>query len=93
MTWAFLVVSESFRHPGHTLIPTGKGGGGMELLLVGAGLWLSAVTGFFPVRRAGLVLRDVLIRVSTRFSCKMHIDFDEANAALVKGFTLGRIIR
>ena len=40
-----------------------------------------------------VVLRDVLIRVSTRFSCKMHIDFDEANAALVKGFTLGRIIR
>ncbi len=60
MTWAFLVVSESFRHPGHTLIPTGKGGGGMELLLVGAGLWLSAVTGFFPVRRAGLVLRCTL---------------------------------
>lgn len=40
-----------------------------------------------------VVLRDVLIRVSTRFSCKMHIDFDEANAALVKGFTLGRILR
>ena len=32
----------------------------MELLLVGAGLWLSAVTGFFPVRRAGLVLRCTL---------------------------------
>ena len=40
-----------------------------------------------------VVLRDVLIRVSTQFSCKMHIDFDEANAALVKGFTLGRILR
>ena len=27
------------------------------------------------------------------FSCKMHIDVDEANAALVSGFTLGKIIR
>lgn len=36
---------------------------------------------------------DVIIRVSKDFSCKMHIDFDEANAAFVKGFTLGKIIR
>ncbi len=35
---------------------------------------------------------DVIIRVSEKFRCKMHIDFDEANAALVSGFTLGRII-
>lgn len=35
---------------------------------------------------------DVLIRVSEKSRCKMHIDFDEANAALVKGFTLGRIL-
>ena len=40
-----------------------------------------------------VVFRDVIIRVSTEFSCKMHIDFDEANAAMVKGFTLGKIIR
>ena len=40
-----------------------------------------------------IVFRDVLIRVSTEYSCKMHIDFDEANAAMVKGFTLGKIIR
>lgn len=40
-----------------------------------------------------IVFRDVIIRVSTEFSCKMHIDFDEANAAMVKGFTLGKIIR
>lgn len=40
-----------------------------------------------------VVFEDVIIRVSTEFSCKMHIDFDEANAAMVKGFTLGRIIR
>ena len=32
-------------------------------------------------------------RVSKNFSCRMHIDFDEANAASVSGFTLGRIIR
>jgi len=40
-----------------------------------------------------LTFNDVIIRVSPEFSCKMHIDFDEANAAAVKGFTLGRIIR
>jgi len=40
-----------------------------------------------------VIFEDVIIRVSKQFSCKMHIDFDEANAAAVHGFTLGRIIR
>lgn len=41
-----------------------------------------------PVR-----FEDVLVRVS-RTSCdRMHIDFDEANAALVNGFTLGHVVR
>lgn len=40
-----------------------------------------------------LVYRDVLIRVSDKAACRMHIDFDEANAALVSGFTLGRIVK
>ncbi len=40
-----------------------------------------------------VTFRDVIIRVSSKFSCRMHIDFDEANAALVSGFTLGRIIK
>lgn len=40
-----------------------------------------------------VTFRDVIIRVSDKFSCKMHIDFDEANAALVSGFTLGKIIK
>lgn len=35
---------------------------------------------------------DVIIRVSPAFNFKMHIDVDEANAASVKGFTLGKII-
>lgn len=35
---------------------------------------------------------DVIIRVSPAFNFKMHIDFDEANAASVRGFTLGKII-
>lgn len=43
--------------------------------------------------RAAVIFQDVIIRVSTEFSCKMHIDVDEANAALVSGFTLGKIIR
>ena len=40
-----------------------------------------------------VIFQDVIIRVSTEFSCKMHIDVDEANAALVSGLTLGKIIR
>lgn len=39
-----------------------------------------------------LIYNDVLIRVHPSFRTRMHIDFDEANAALVEGFTLGRII-
>ena len=35
---------------------------------------------------------DVIIRVSDAFNFRMHIDFDEANAASVSGFTLGKII-
>ncbi|MCQ2401246.1 MAG: phosphate propanoyltransferase [Lachnospiraceae bacterium] len=40
-----------------------------------------------------VTFEDVVIRVSDKFRFKMHIDFDEANAAMVKGFTLGRIIK
>lgn len=39
-----------------------------------------------------VTFQDVIIRVSQKSRCKMHIDFDEANAALVQGFTLGRIL-
>lgn len=35
----------------------------------------------------------VLIRVSPNFRNRMHVDFDEANAANVQGFTLGKILR
>ena len=38
-----------------------------------------------------VTFEDVVVRVSDKFSCRMHIDFDEANAAFVDGFTLGRI--
>lgn len=40
-----------------------------------------------------VVFKDVIVRVSDQFRCKMHIDFDEANAAMISGFTLGKIIR
>lgn len=40
-----------------------------------------------------VVIKNVIIRVSEKSRSRMHIDFDEANAALVNGFTLGRIIR
>ncbi len=36
---------------------------------------------------------DVIIRISENYRTRMHIDVDEANAALVGGFTLGRIIK
>ena len=36
---------------------------------------------------------NVVIRVSDQFRYKMHIDFDEANAAQVSGFTLGKILK
>ena len=39
-----------------------------------------------------IIYRDVVIRISEKFRTRMHIDFDEANAALISGFTLGRII-
>lgn len=40
-----------------------------------------------------LIFQDVLIRVSDQFCTRMHIDFDEANAAGVTGFVLGKIIK
>ena len=39
-----------------------------------------------------VTFEDVIIRVSDVFTFRMHIDFDEANAASVSGFTLGKII-
>jgi len=36
---------------------------------------------------------DVTVRVSSTSCDRMHIDFDEANAALVNGFTLGHVVR
>jgi len=41
-----------------------------------------------PVR-----FEDVIVRVSKTSCNRMHIDFDEANAALVNGFTLGHVVR
>ena len=40
-----------------------------------------------------VTFEDVIIRVSDDFNFRMHIDFDEANAASVRGFTLGQIVR
>ncbi|MEG2038930.1 MAG: phosphate propanoyltransferase [Oscillospiraceae bacterium] len=39
-----------------------------------------------------VIYKDVLVRVSDKFSYRMHIDFDEANCAAVGKFTLGRIL-
>lgn len=39
-----------------------------------------------------LLFPDVRIRVSSSSGDRMHIDFDEANAGGVKGFTMGQII-
>lgn len=40
-----------------------------------------------------LMLRDVVVRVDESFRLRMHVDSDEANAAEVKGFVLGKIIK
>jgi putative phosphotransacetylase len=40
-----------------------------------------------------VIYKNVIIRISNKGRNRMHIDFDEANAASVKGFTLGRIIK
>ena len=45
-----------------------------------------------PQVAAKLELQDKE-RVSVQFRYKMHIDFDEANAAQVSGFTLGKILK
>ena len=38
-----------------------------------------------------LILKNVVVRINSNFRYRMHIDFDEANAAMVSGFTLGKI--
>lgn len=43
--------------------------------------------------RRPVIFEDVVIRVNEQFRFRMHIDFDEANAAGINGFTLGRIMR
>ncbi len=40
-----------------------------------------------------VIFRNVIIRVSDQFRFRMHIDFDEANAANVSGFVFGKIIK
>lgn len=39
-----------------------------------------------------IIFQNVLIRVSSSFRDRMHIDYDEANAGGVEGLTLGQII-
>lgn len=40
-----------------------------------------------------LVFEDTVIRVSPKFRTRMHVDVDEAGAAHIAGFALGRIIK
>lgn len=40
-----------------------------------------------------VIFRNVIIRVSNNFRFRMHIDFDEANAAEISGFVFGKIIK
>lgn len=39
-----------------------------------------------------IVLEDVIVRISNRYNLNVHIDFDEANAALCIHDTLGKMI-
>jgi putative phosphotransacetylase len=40
-----------------------------------------------------VILGKVLIRVSPRYKLEMHVDTDEANAGLITGKTIGRLIK
>jgi len=40
-----------------------------------------------------ITFHDVIVRVSDNFSCRVHLDTDEGNAAAVSGFTLCMILR
>ena len=40
-----------------------------------------------------IVFKDVIVRVSDKFRCRMHIDTDESNATSLGKLTLGRIIK
>ena len=40
-----------------------------------------------------IVFKDVIVRVSDKFCCRMHIDTDEGNATSLGKLTLGRIIK
>lgn len=40
-----------------------------------------------------VIFSETVIRVSPNFRTRMHLDFDEANAANISGFALGRIIK
>ena len=40
-----------------------------------------------------IVFKDVIVRVSEKFCCRMHIDTDEGNATSLGKLTLGRIIK
>jgi len=40
-----------------------------------------------------VIFTNVIIRISDNFRFRMHIDFDEANAAAVSGFVLGKIMQ
>lgn len=39
-----------------------------------------------------ITFHGVVARVNSNFSCRVHLDVDEANAAMVEGFTLGKLI-
>lgn len=40
-----------------------------------------------------VIFTNVIIRISENFRFRMHIDFDEANAAEINGFVLGKIMQ
>lgn len=40
-----------------------------------------------------VIFTNVIIRISDNFRFRMHIDFDEANAAAISGFVLGKIMQ
>jgi putative phosphotransacetylase len=41
----------------------------------------------------GLIFKDVMLRVSSRYALEMHIDVDEANAGNIRNGDLLRVIK
>ena len=57
------------------------------------GLFYNQIVSVEALTDRKLVFEDTVIRVSPKFRTRMHVDVDEAGAAHIAGFALGKIIK